>query len=79
MPDRARPAALVLFNPVLDLESGPWAHDQSAVDALAYSPSRLPVEHVPPAIIFHGMADHTVPIVSSRDFCARVQAAGHTC
>lgn len=74
-----RPAALVLFNPVLDLEAGVWAHDQSAQQALVYSPSRLPVAGLPPTIIFHGVADHTVPIVSSRTFCARAIAARRTC
>ena len=61
-PDNEMPLALVLFNPVIDLESGAWAHDQTAAEAIAYSPWRLSVGNLPPTIIFHGTADHTVPI-----------------
>lgn len=79
VPDRERPAALVLFNPVLDLETGLTAHDQSAAEALAYSPSRLPIGKLPPTVIFHGTADKTVPIESSRDFCTRALVLGRRC
>ena len=79
VPPAQRPAALVLFNPVLDLETGMWARDQSAAQAIAYSPSRLAVSALPPTIIFHGTADKTVPIASSREFCARALAQDRTC
>lgn len=79
VPDRERPAALVLFNPVLNLETGIWAGDQSIAEAQAYSPSRLPIAKLPPTIVFHGTADKTVPIVTSRDFCARALAARRDC
>ncbi len=79
VPNSERPAALILFNPVLDLETGLTAHDQSPAQALAYSPIRLAVANLPPAIIFHGTTDHTVPIISSRTFCARVTAIGRPC
>ncbi len=79
VPPAERPNALVLFNPVLDLESGIWAKDQTTADALAYSPSRLPIDNLPPTIIFHGVADRTVPIKTSRDFCTRAISSRRRC
>lgn len=69
-----RPAALVLFNPAVDLSRGatrgsaPISVDQ----ARAISPAHLPVEGLPPTAIFHGEADQVVPIGPVRDLCARM-------
>lgn len=79
LPKSVRPSALILFNPVLDLETGVWAHDQSTAEARAYSPSLMPMRNLPPTIIFHGDADRTVPIQSSRDFCVRAETIGRVC
>lgn len=76
-----QPAALVLFNPALRLNS---EREQEAVGRGA--PSRLnvsPFEHVksghPPTIIFHGEDDTTVPIRSARDYAAKVEKLGGRC
>lgn len=74
-----RPAALVLINPMLDLSTGMWAGDQTPAEGAAASASLLPLEGLPPTIIFHGDADEIVPIQSSRAFCARAVAAGRAC
>ena len=78
-PSKARPAALVLINPVLDLTAGMWAGDQEPAIGKAFSASALPIDRLPPTIIFHGDADEVVPIASSRAFCARAVAAGRSC
>lgn len=72
-----KPAALLLFNPAVDLVTpAPWYLKPFA---RAVSPSVLSVDTVPPMLIVHGEADHRVPIASVRAFCTRVVAAGRTC
>ncbi len=78
-PARQRPAGLLLINPVLDLTNGMWAKDQTLKDGAASSASALPIDTLPPTMIFHGTADEIVPIESSRRFCARAVAAGRAC
>jgi acetyl esterase/lipase len=74
-----RPAALVLFNPVVDMMTIAPAFGLTPSAAARISPSLLPVRELPPMIIFHGQADHTVPIATVRAFCARVEGAGGRC
>ncbi len=78
-PARERPVALVLINPVLALDVGTWAGDQTPAEAAAYSASALPLDNLPPTLILHGSADEIVPIQSSEGFCARAEAAGRSC
>ncbi|WP_312160919.1 alpha/beta hydrolase [Phenylobacterium sp.] len=74
-----RPAALVLFNPAVDLVSIAPALRLSPEAARAISPSALPAGGLPPTMIFHGQADVTVPIQTVRDFCRRASEAGRRC
>lgn len=67
-----RPAALVLFNPVVDLS--PMRPESANL-----SPSRYVRGGVGPALIFHGDADTTVPYQSVADFCAKMRDAGNRC
>jgi len=72
-PVGARPAALVLFNPAVDL-TGPLtrgATGLSDVQARAISPALLDAAALPPTIVFHGEEDRLVPIETVRSFCAR--------
>jgi acetyl esterase len=76
-----RPAALVLFNPALRLNS---PREQEATSPAAPSRAAVsPYEHVkrahPPTIIFHGEADTTVPIKSAREYAAKVKSLGGAC
>ena len=76
-----QPAALVLFNPALRLNS---AREQEVVASGAPSRADIsPYEHVkrghPPTIIFHGEDDTTVPIQSARDYAAKVEKLGGSC
>jgi acetyl esterase/lipase len=74
-----KPAALVLFNPAVDLTAIAPVLRLSPEAAKAISPSALPVAGLPPMVIFHGQADTTVPIQTVRDFCQRATAAGRSC
>jgi acetyl esterase/lipase len=86
---RAEPNALVLFNPALVLAPLPGLKLEGfgtrvPAERMGAEPSRLsPAHHVkasaPPAIIFHGRADATVPFVTARAFADRMQAAGNRC
>ena len=71
----SRPNAMVLFNPATDI-SGIRRWGERALDG-------SPLHHVdpgdPPAILFHGRADTTVPHAMSESFCAAMQEAGNRC
>lgn len=85
----ARPDALVLFNPALVLAALPEYRPEGfgakvAEERLGAPGERLsPAHHIasnaPPAIIFHGRADTTVPFRSAEVFAARMRAAGNRC
>ncbi len=73
----SRPDALVLFNPVLDTEA--FRTLKKALGPMARKIS--PLAHVrpglPPAILFHGTADTTVPFAQARAFAAAMKKAGN--
>lgn len=76
-PADERPAAILLYNPAIDLMR--FAKPKEFEAAKAISPSEMPLENLPPTAIFHGTADRTVSIEEPRAFCARALAAGADC
>jgi acetyl esterase len=72
------PNALALFNPALDL-SAPRLREMIGERALEISPLQLVRKGAPPAIIFHGTADTTVPFKQAEDFCAAMKKHGARC
>lgn len=74
-----RPAALVLFNPMLDL--APGTPDYPLVQDYweAVSPQHHISAGMPPAIILVGSEDPEVPVATAEAFCAAAQAAGSRC
>lgn len=85
----ARPDALVLYNPCLDLGSSsfarllPGAEMESATGrrelADKYSPLAQVRPGLPPTICIHGEADTVVSPDQSRDFATAMQRAGNRC
>lgn len=72
-----KPAVLVLFDPAVDLVGpAPW---YLKLFAQRISPSVLPVDHLPPTIIFHSLAQRRVSIDPVRAFCCRAGAKGRSC
>lgn len=69
------PNAMVLFNPATDIAMNPRWGDHALEGS--------PLQHVdtgdPPAIVFHGKADTTVPYATAEAFCAAMEGAGNRC
>ena len=77
--ERARPAALVLYNPMLDLSPG--TPDHHLVRDFWQSVS--PLQHVdaatPPTLVLVGSEDPEVPVTTVEAFCAAVSKHGGQC
>ena len=72
-----RPAALVLFNPAIDLFNPAPIYLKPV--ARGISPSVLPIEGLPPMIILQGKADSVTPYDAAHAYCGRINAAKQTC
>jgi acetyl esterase len=72
------PAALILFNPVLNTEVLPdrFENQESAIKA---SPMNFVDKDIPPTLIFHGTDDNLVPYESILEFQQKMQDAGNYC
>lgn len=75
----ARPAALVLLNPMLDLSPGQPDHTLVAADWQALSPMHLVAPGVPPTLVLNGTDDPEVPVRTVQAFCERLQGSGTPC
>ena len=83
----SRPNAMVLFNPavvlapVAGMESGKIGglRDRLGVDPARLSPYHNVKKGAPPAVLFHGKADTTVPFVTAVLFCEAMKKAGNRC
>jgi acetyl esterase len=73
------PNALVLFNPVLDTTETGYGAALIGKNAIDLSLTHQVNRALPPAILFHGTGDHTVPFVNAEAFVKRVRAAGGDC
>lgn len=80
-PVASRPAALVLFNPVVNLTLPAIRTSVRLDDAgsRALSPAMLRVDRLPPTILFHGSDDRIVPVASARAWCDAIRAKGGDC
>jgi acetyl esterase len=74
-----KPAALLLFNPAVDMIPLIPLFGLPDDDVRRISPSVLPMKGLPPTIVFHGVADRLVPIDTVRAFCARAKKDKRVC
>ncbi len=78
-PEDYRPAALVLFNPVIDTSRQGFGYGKLRENWEAYSPLHRLQPGLMPTIIFHGTGDRTVPYAGPVAFTEKAQANGDTC
>lgn len=75
----AKPNALILYNPALDLNlpgvEKKWGKE-IADKILSISPLQHVQASLPPTIIFHGIADSTVPFATAEAFANKAKALG---
>jgi acetyl esterase len=74
-----RPAALLLFNPVLDNSPGNYGTERMGDRLEELSPAQNVSKDDPPAIVFLGTKDKLIPVKTMEDFRARMTAAGVRC
>lgn len=77
--ENARPAGLVLYNPVLDLSPCAPAHYLAGDGWEAISPQHQINDGVPPTLILAGSEDPEVTPKMVTDFCDRAIEAGNSC
>lgn len=84
------PAAMILFNPVLDTVVESWQHkghnemvqrllEKIGPQGHTISPTHNVRPGLPPTCIFHGEDDVTVPFRHIQDFAAAMRQAGNRC
>ena len=74
-----KPNALVLFNPVIDTTEKGYGASRLGDRKVAFSPVHHVEKGAPPAIVFHGTADTTVPFENVQRFESRMKAVGARC
>lgn len=80
VPESRRPAALVLFNPVLDTSPAGFGNGRIGADWRRISPQHhLPGSLPPPILVLHGTGDSTVPFAQAERFREACSAAGARC
>jgi len=86
----SRPNAMALFNPALvlapvegspplDEERMAGLKERAGIDPVEISPYHHVTKGAPPAIIFHGTGDTTVPFRTAEQFARKMIEAGNSC
>ena len=74
-----RPAALILFAPVLDTSASGYGNKTLGESWQSLSPLLRVRPKLPPALLFHSKPDTTVPYQGSVDFVSAMKQAGNRC
>ena len=74
-----RPAAMVLYNPMLDLSPGMPDHHLVQKYWHDISPAHNVDAEVPPTLILLGTEDVELPVASAQKFCSLVETQGGRC
>jgi acetyl esterase/lipase len=76
-----RPAALVLFSPLLNTAPGGHSTDRfpDPKTAKRQSPTKLIRKKLPPSILFQGTADRILSVADARKFARKMQRKGNLC
>ncbi len=74
-----RPAALVLYNPMLDLSPGTPDHHLVKDHWREVSPYHHVDRGVPPSLVLVGSRDPEVPVATVEAYCEALEAAGGNC
>lgn len=77
--DSARPAALVLFNPVLDTGPGGFGRERIGEGWREISPLHQVRAGAPPTLVLHGTNDRTVPFAQAEAFGNAMAAVEARC
>ena len=75
----AKPAALLLFNPVLDNGKGEWGSERVGKKTKEFSPAHNVTKEAPPAIVFLGTEDKLIPVSTMQRFQKNMESAGVRC
>ncbi len=75
----AKPAALILFNPVLDNGPGGWGTARVGARFPELSPAHNVSRDDPPAVVFLGTKDNLIPVATLERFRAAMRQAGVRC
>lgn len=74
-----RPAALILFNPVIDTSPAGYGNKKLGSDWKELSPLHQVRPGVPPTLLFHGTADRTTPFAGAAAFHQAMLENGNEC
>lgn len=74
-----RPAALMLFNPVIDNGPDGFGHDLVTGYWQDFSPLHNVRPGHPPTLIMLGTRDALIPVATGEAYCGKVRAAGSEC
>jgi acetyl esterase/lipase len=74
-----KPAALVLFNPVIDNGPGGYGYERIGEQYKAFSPLHNVVKGMPPTIVFLGDGDDLIPVETMQYFKKITEIVGSRC
>lgn len=75
----ARPAALVLFNPVIDNGPGGYGFERIGMDYKDFSPLHNILPGAPPTILFLGTEDRLIPVETAEYYRMVMEKVGSRC